>query len=87
MCHALQKVVDNDGKVVGDQPITSMHHEISGFSREPLCLGTLKCIDETDRVGRSSDPDSGFATVSAIPAGARVDCAQWTSWRVRQVTP
>jgi len=74
----LRGVVDDDGELVGGQPVGSPHDEVADLAREVLPLRSLQPVDERDDGVADAHADRalrarGAVGGNAVAAGARID--------------
>ncbi len=83
--HTLQVIVDDDGELIGDQPVTAQDHEVARFGLESLRLVALQAVVKSNRFSSRTHADSHLRCIAAIAAVARIDDAHWTAWRGREI--
>lgn len=75
----LQVVVNNDGKLVRDEPVPAVNDEVTRFSLQSLRDSTLQSIVNFDGLIIGEHANGGLAIVTTVAARARVDRTQWTA--------
>ena len=71
----LQAVVDNDGKLVGEESVGAFEHEVTDIARKLLLLHALQAVMKGyDFVGDCDAPGAAFATRGyALTTCPRID--------------
>ena len=80
--NSFQLIVDDHSQLVGNKSIPSPDHEITGFALEPLCLFSLELVLKHDGLIVRAQPNGCLIQITSVPAGARIDHAQWSARRV-----
>ena len=73
--HALRRIVDHHGQLVGEQPVGAIEHEVADLARERLPLRSLQAVDECDLRFRNPHPERPRRPAGGQPGttGARVE--------------
>ena len=85
--NAFQCIVDDHGKLVGNQTVPAPNDEVTGLTFKTLSLRSLQAIDEGDGLLVGANSNCCFFCGTPITAGTRVDRTQWPACGLRQVFP
>ena len=74
VCDLLLGIIDNHGKLVGDQAVRPPDDEVANLPVKLLLQGTLQTVDQSDAALCSANPQGAGAAPGrqAVTAGTRV---------------
>ena len=83
--YTLDRVIDDDGQLIGNQAIAAPNYKVTRFTFQPLRNLSLQAINEPNGIVVGAQTDSKFLGITAAATRSRINNAERTARRIGEI--